>query len=400
MKEERTAIGVDFGTANSYFSKKEAGNGVLQNFSWGSNDSDINHYILETAVLYNKEENNVVGIGQKAVEEYYSNPDENYDLIHWFKPEIHSDPEARKAATDFFMAAQEQQRGENRVLFPENADIVVGIPADTDSKYEETLRKIIAPQLRNGTELHFAEEPKGALIYFLDHKKIDIAKLKSCILVVDFGAGTCDFTLIKNGEIASSWNDPQLGGRLFDDVLYNLFTKHHPKASLLKELPIRSKKIIQHHFCREEKHKFSDSIRVRCKRSENSDNLEADLEVSLGSSLRGENANLAGSCKITYGQFLEEARKYVPSDVMMHCFNTGKQTPFAKLLAQSCNQPEDLVQRFLTALRPEKLKGEEVLYIYLAGGSSKLPFVETEIRKALGDNTVFEGADLSIPLKV
>lgn len=228
MNQPKISIGVDFGTANTYFARDD-GDGRIISMAWGRNDLDPQNKILETAVLYDQN-GAVLNIGSKAVEEFSisENPEE-INLQYWFKPEIAKDERAKKAAIDFIEESVRKQISRHNTLFPAGADINVGIPAKSPQEFEDALKDVFGPHLQDGSEIHFIPEPEGALVRLLCEEKINLGKIQAGILVVDFGAGTCDFSLINGARIVDSWGDQNLGGRLFDDLFFQIFLKRHPK---------------------------------------------------------------------------------------------------------------------------------------------------------------------------
>ncbi len=382
IKHSKISIGVDFGTAHTYFAK-ENGDGKAVPRAWGTNDLDLHNKILETAVLY-EPDGAVRCIGRVAVAEHLARGEsEGLTLRYWFKPEIATDAKAKQAAYDFLAGAVRNQAARNDSLFPDGAKLIIGVPAERSPRFEEALRWVFAEYVSNPSQIEFVSEPIGALVSLLCDEKIELNRIREGILVVDFGGGTCDFFLIRGAAVRDSWCDSTLGGRLVDDVFYNIVLARYPEPDKIKNLSKRNKKTLQHLCCEKEKITFSNQVRERRLQPQFS---EESTTFHIGDYL--ERLALPRTFKITYSDFLDAAESYTPSDVMMEFFMPD--TEFGKDLLEMSREPTNLIERFRKALlKSSLLRKENVKHVYLAGGSSPLPFVQDVLKEELGDDISF-----------
>ena len=73
------------------------------------------------------------------------------------------------------------------------------------------------------------------MISCLQSGAIDIDDIENEVLILDFGGGTCDFTLLESMDVLQNDGDPLFGGRLFDDLLFQVFCRDN--ALFREELP-------------------------------------------------------------------------------------------------------------------------------------------------------------------
>lgn len=373
-------IGVDFGTANSYFATSSSN--VSDVITWNSAGSTI----LETAVCYGKDKK-VFSIGQKALADYIFRPkEEGLSIKYWFKPEIAEDEEAKQAAIDFIKAAISYQEGENRALFPDSADVILGCPSNSPESFKKTLSHcFLQAGMKQTPEI--VSEPVGALIALLNQQQIDLSLISEGILVVDMGAGTCDLTVFRGLTSDQSWGDSCYGGRLFDDLFYQLFLKYHPDAELLKKLPSQNAFYLQSVACRKEKEDFSDDINTQLARGVPSDSVRYITQP-----INTHNLGTSQCFPITYKDFVEAAENYKPSDLMCSMFPGDSIFSKELLKIKQSEKGKNLIEWFRELLtEDDHLKG--IKKVILAGGSCRLPFVKEVIEEVLKDKKVM----ISVP---
>lgn len=369
MSNWKNTIGVDFGTANSHFAERNQAK--VSKITWEEENP-----VLETAICY-KKDGTTQSIGQTAAEDYGAAKDDvGLTIKYWFKPEIVEDDQARKATIDFIKAAIAIHEGESPGLFPSGVQIVVGAPANCSAEYKRTLRQCFDAAGLKNHPIEIIHEPVGALIALLQQEKIDLRLASKKVLVVDKGAGTCDFTLIgESGELVS-WGDSCLGGRIFDDLFYQLILKFHPDADRIKDLADKDRFDLHYVICRGEKEQFSNHMnRLLAKGVSAKEAKYTFRPRKIGTH------GLKSTLEISYQQFLDAARNYKPTGMMFTLFSEDSE--FYKTLKDMQTDGRDLLEWFRTLLKKDG-HYRNVEHVIFAGGSSKLPFVKEIVEEECG----------------
>ena len=217
-----SVIGIDFGTTNTY----------LTICPYGTKNKFPVHLsgrspAIDTAILYSDAPGSDEGlfpvIGERASLTFGQagarvKAEKGYRYYASFKPEIHGHETARRCAADFFKAIKREALRIGVRLEGEGNRVIVGAPSEAGEGFRETLKEIIREA--GFGEVEVVDEPKGVLLTDLGYNRFALADILDGYLVVDFGGGTCDFALMSRGEVAGSWGDLELRGRLFDDLFY------------------------------------------------------------------------------------------------------------------------------------------------------------------------------------
>jgi hypothetical protein len=339
-----------------------------------------------------KKDGAVVAAGTAAFEHYHvilsPQEREQYDLAVNFKPHIHHDPQAYQAAR-LFLAEIKKLRDVAADL-EKNAAIactVVGSPAswpaEAVNRLLETLRDLKYPSPR------CIPEPMGALFFHLA-TNVSTSDTDKDILVVDWGAGTLDFTLMRNDRTVTPrsrfndlkpWGSNVYGGRLFDDLFFQWVCDSVVAAgSRVGDLDqILSDRVLCYSFIsdhvRRLKERFSDRIR-------NGEPFPWIYPHSLE----------AADCSVgkfqfppdAVAEFERRARKFVPSWFTTGWLKLAKgdagpiDQPFVQAMLADPAAPIDLLdwaaqltQEAISFLHPAKNA-----VAILTGGSTRWPWFE------------------------
>ncbi|MCF7935304.1 MAG: hypothetical protein K9L28_03035 [Synergistales bacterium] len=355
--EPRHTIAVDFGTSNTYISRCPADELLPSPVSFAPGQVGT-----ETALLYRQGQTPLVG--SRALETWADASAEErrgYRLRILFKPEITADAEASQWALDFLRGLRNAALQTGADLDGGSKEIYFGVPGEADAAFRTALASI-AGEAGFG-EVRTVEEPVGALLSHLSRRDIAPSEALRGVLVVDFGGGTCDFAYMQRLDIRHAWGDLRLGGRLFDDLFYQLLLRRNPglEARLAGE---GASSFVQWYLCRRMKEAFSSSM--------SRDRAEA------WSGRAGRYATLEN---LSWEAFLEAASDYRPSDTLRELL---AHTPGGKVLPGT---PVDLICWFrdclLEGLERHQIRSADIEKVLLSGGSSLWPFVPEVIREAL-----------------
>ncbi len=348
-------IAIDFGTSNSYFSKCPIDQISPQEIDVQAKGQSG----LPTAILYRGKEKPL--IGDQAIEEYVDATEKercNYELRTQFKPDIADSIEAEKYARDFLAIAMEEAKN-NGNIDPASHKIIFGVPSEAQSKFKKKLAELAKASGYGNIEM--IDEPIGALLYHLYNKEVTPVEAQKGVLIIDFGGGTCDFTVMSRLKIEHSWGDMELGGRLFDDLFFQWFLEQNPDA-LNKIRENGDEFYVLYVKCKEIKESFSRRI--------------AHDPKHIGNKIVEASGNFYGRLEnMTWEKFLARAQNYTPSKThLKYLEDSGikstKIQPNARI-----NLLKWFEESLLKGLADKRIEPSNIKLTILAGGSSLWPFV-------------------------
>lgn len=219
-----TILGMDLGTSNTYLFSCRADSASRPEAVVVPGVSDAAGS-MATAVLY--EDGTPILIGNMAESEQYANALPGRVLRSQFKPEIaHGDAEAMLWMTDFLRLLGRALPGGT----PEPGTLLyVGIPSLTREDFSLNLGLCFADA--GWPAPVFVRESDAALISCLQSGALDIDDLDRRAVILDFGGGTCDVTVLDGVDALANGGDPLYGGRLFDDLIFQVFCRRTPELA-------------------------------------------------------------------------------------------------------------------------------------------------------------------------
>ena len=353
-------LAVDFGTTNSYYCKCPADQTSPVGIDFGVGKDGI-----ATAILYRGQKEPLVG--DAALHEFGETPVKersSWCLRAQFKPDISTSDEACKNAEDFLRNLIVQCERLHIDIDPSKREVIFGAPSESESVFNAKLSQIA--EAAGYGNIKILDEPIGALLYHLWHKDLSPAEAQRGVLVVDFGGGTCDFAFLCRLEVHHSWGDFELGGRLFDDLVFQWFLDQNPSA--LTEMKQNGDTYYVHSYlCREAKELFSRTMaRDRAERV---------------SKFIGRYGNMSG---MTWEEFIERATSYIPGSVFTGYLREIGQESTKLMRPEKTIDLLNWFKRCLTrGLEEKAIDIADIKRVILAGGSSQWPFVSDIISEVL-----------------
>ncbi len=360
---EKQVIAIDFGTSNTYLTfgntEELTTNPIMIHDERGISSA----VLLTNNASFESDDLSDVYIGEEAISEYNSATKEerrnkNYRFFANFKPDIGKSDVAYNVSVIYLKKILRDAQSQNILLSPENYQVNVGVPSESNWEYKTRLREIMRKS--GWGDILLIDEPIGALYDQINQRSFPMCKLMTGLLVIDFGGGTCDFAYMKNGRCDSSWGDMFLGGRLFDDLFYQWFLEQNPGVE---------KRIEENHFesylrmvaCREMKEKFSVWRNSHPK-------TEKPFSYAIP-----EYGSIQGG---TWEEFIQRTKNYKPSSPFLkQCEEENVGLP-PELRCQKI----DLIQRFGKSLSKglfeKHIQVKDIHAVILAGGSSRWSFVK------------------------
>lgn len=378
-------LGIDLGTTNTYIFHSKA-------------DSDWHSYTepkpvimplvtdesgsCATVVLY---ENNVpVAIGNIAESEYYTNTSKRNErfLATQFKPELATgDESVIKWMTDFI---SQIKKNLPEHIFNDDTRVYVGMPSLAREDFSLNLSDCF---LKAGwPKPIFVRESDAALVSCLQAGTLRIEDMEKKCLIVDFGGGTFDYTLTEGLDAIQNGGDTLYGGRLFDDMFFQIFQKSDQD---FMKLAANSPAAWHLHWveCREQKEAFSDFVNSLQKKEATSDLQQTD-EIQTGFTLHVSWLAPDGSFRdsfitdYTKNNFVRNAENFLASGELLEII-----TPYSARSGISVNARELLEEKiiglitWLRTIFERTEKKNEIMKVVLTGGSSRWFFVKELISR-------------------
>ncbi len=340
-------LAVDFGTSTSHFSLCPGDELLPSSLAF-----DPNALGMESAVLLRRGRDPLVG--RMALDTWgdaFEEERREYDLRMHFKPDIASAAEAWQAGAAFLKGVlREAER--MHLPFREVDRVLFGVPSEAGETWRNALRTL-AREAGFG-DVGLVDEPVGALLYHLSQKDLKPSESLEGTLVVDFGGGTCDFAWMERLDVKASWGDMLLGGRLFDDLFYQMLCEDNP--GMEERLKEEGAEYYVHWYeCRRMKESFS-----------------LALSRNLRESWNGRAGNYGVLRSLSWGKLRERATRYLPTPSFCEHLRRVEHRRFGE-------SPLDLIGWFRNSLREgverHGLRTSDLGRVILSGGSSLWPFV-------------------------
>ncbi len=333
---------------------------------------------VPTLILY--KDDAAFSIGAAAEYEFGEASDaerKRYSLHSQFKPDIAVDQHAYGWMRDFLCLLHTRVQPTGTIL--------VGIPSQAENHYQQALRQCLSEAGWQGAQ--FLREPVGALLHAIASGKLPPSLAARGVLTIDFGGGTCDLAFMRRADVVARHGDMLYGGRLFDDLFYQMLLQANP--TLDKELRAQGNSYYVHYVaCRRAKEEFSAAI-------------EKNLHDSITVRVRWSHFNgtkvvqhAAYIENLTWTTFLAKAGAYTASPDLLQNLKAhahrAEISPRGKGLLEAKQVDlvawfEDILLETLQKTRQEKISPlAQTPLVLLTGGSSAWPFVNQLVQQTLG----------------
>ncbi len=347
---------------------------------------------IPTILLY--EENKPILIGTIAENEFgASRAKENYRLGAVFKPDIAISENAKKYMLDFLTLLRQGLEKLPEVQSQDLKSIVVGVPSQAEENYLNTLSQCL--ETSGFEEIAFLQEPVGALMNYVATQKLPPARAVGSTLVVDFGGGTCDLALLQGMKTVSNQGDMIYGGRLFDDLFYQILLES--KVGLAQELKNTNNDYFVHWtVARRVKEDFSTAIAklFENKAEKSSSNQFAEISTQLVYMWsyydnEGKVQRRNESIELSFAEFKQRAGNYKASPELLQDLAGHKQRAGLSAYAKDFLEGKvvDLLHWFGIIVDTVINQHNNIPTVLLTGGSSSWFFTPLLIKEKLGTET-------------
>lgn len=365
-------LGMDLGTSNTYlyscfFDDKAKNTGGMPAPLILKSLSDANGSIA-TVVLY--EHDSPLAIGNVAESEFNAHPSLQGErfLASQFKPEIaRKDSAAQRWMKDFLTLLRQAMP---ETLFAGQLKIFVGIPSLAREDFSLNLGDCFVAAGWPMPE--FVRESDAAVVSCLQAGALHIRDMERKCLILDFGGGTCDYTAIEGLDVLQNGGDALYGGRLFDDLIYQIFLDSDREfCAGIKASPAAW---FAHWVeCRKQKEEFSDFVASELQKGDAGQTQSFTMRIGW---VDGDGSAREAYATLDRHSFMRQAENYTPTPELSRMLSQYENMGG---LGQNARDLLDARQvSLITWLRQllEKVeKRNAVRKIILTGGSARWFFV-------------------------
>lgn len=249
MHQERTVIGIDFGSSQSFVSELRIGSAETPQLL----KLDGDQFKIPTKIAYDIENKKIIACGIDAEEKAANTSGEDIVVVKNFKrylgekmPENAGagisgiDAEFFCKAFIEFLSQLLKSHYNEKTLSNDRFSTCFACPAMWNEQQKETLKKLAHDA--GFPDIHLLTEPEAA-VHAQRVGNFAFANKSEYCMVIDFGGGTLDVCILKLGingltpEIKTVTGNPKLGGYDFDKIICKQFYR----ASRIKEDTLNAK---------------------------------------------------------------------------------------------------------------------------------------------------------------
>lgn len=352
MYQERTVIGIDFGSSHSFVSELRIGSAETPQLL----KLDGDQCKIPTKIAYDIDNKKIIACGIHAEEKAENSPEDNVVVVKNFKrylgekmPEDAgvgiSGIEAEVFCKAFIEYLSQRLKKYHNVptLSNDRFSSCFACPAMWNDQQKETLKKLAHEA--GFPDIHLLTEPEAA-VHAQRVGNFAFANKSEYCMVIDFGGGTLDVCILKLGingltpKIKTVTGNPKLGGYDFDKIIYQQYLK----KSKIKE------------------DSLNDNERIRL------DSMAENAKIEYSQNFADDNNHNVIRCRFNLRDedYLEMCRLD-----LQNIFDSQRIT----------SKIEDSLH---DALRKENLSETEIDKVILTGGSSQWFFMRDIVSKMFG----------------
>ena len=328
------------------------------------------------------------------------------------KDKIRNPKDALKLFMGFIKARIQTYIQENNC--PSNTQYAVSIPASFEANQRKELIDALAQNGISITKQSLIDEPNAAFLSYIEQSFYENSPLKvpehrnTNVLVFDFGAGTCDVSILEIGNGLKGLYSKNLaiskyyeiGGDDVDKYLaldcllpqfakqngYKLsdFRKGEIKKDILPKF-LKSAEQLKLMICDKIGLLVQDNTLPTQAIAKNHESLGYDIEIEI---------SRLGKLKLVNPQITNEQF----SNAMSIFCDVGKyvsKNESVKLFESIYNKKfEPIFSPIKSAMSKGKLKNDDIEYVLFIGGSSKNPFIRSAVKEYFNESQMIVPSDL------
>jgi molecular chaperone DnaK len=423
---KKTYVGIDFGTSTSVVtvSHMDDQDEIRTEILWiNQKESDGTPSSGEKIPTVIACKNDTILVGKGAAELKYDLVP-GKDVFHSFKMELGTDLGANysesllnngnewdilnaKDATRVFLRYLKIQIDEyvTNKKWPKDIQYTVTIPASFEANQRKDLVECLNANQMQVSSQCLIDEPNAAFLSYLDEISKDGSSIKfdendNKVLVFDFGAGTCDISIIDVGSDrkgiffrnVSISRFEKLGGNDLDrlivqDVLLPQLLEENDISEKAIRTKVWNRTIIPALMkpAEELKIQVCKGIEILSYNYELPEDIHKETKVDLDSPITIETNKRVFTLtrpSITYRQFTKLMKKITSSD--MHRFD-------AKVKGQ--DEFISIFNPIQTALKKAELEDYDIDQVLLIGGSSKNPYIQAALKEFFPESEILIPSD-------
>ena len=412
----KTFVGIDFGTSTTVVSvakydarSKQVECATLHLVQKELDGNIVESELMPTVIAINNDGNPLVGEGAYKLK---GNPNYTYgeNIFHSFKMELGKDLgpvwynsqqpaiKSPQDATRFFF--KQLKRCIEKACPDTEIHYAVSIPASFESNQRKDLLDALKANGIPMTGKNLIDEPNAAFIGYINpdesyKEPIELNEgYNPKVLVFDFGAGTCDISILEISADYQGYHSKNLSISQFTELGGNDIDRYIANNYLLPSL-LKSNGMEEDEYSESQKEVIASQLmgiaellKIKiCKDCEfllddkgmlddmiaKNGGRTIDIPVSIYTDYKQLTQD---SFTLTYSEFIHTMEVFFKKNVYQSTTIVKRQKRYNSVYAT-----------INSAIKKAHVSKDEIDYVMMVGGSSKNPFVQRSIKEYFGDGT-------------